>query len=102
MGERRCLYCRQIFQSSKFQRRQAVCGGVDRQRCRRADFHRVKIAVDPEYCEVCRDSPENGAPAIPITGSSTARKSRLRRPNPATTASSVSSDRPDVRNRRFG
>jgi hypothetical protein len=57
MGERRCRYCQQIFQPSKFQRRQAVCGGVDCQRRRRADYHRAKIAADPEYREVCRDSP---------------------------------------------
>jgi hypothetical protein len=57
MGERRCRYCQQIFQPSKFQRRQAVCRGVDCQRRRRADYHRAKIAADPEYREVCRDSP---------------------------------------------
>ena len=57
MGERRCLYCQQIFQPSKFQRRQGTCGGTDCQRRRRADYHRAKIAADPEYREVCRDSP---------------------------------------------
>jgi hypothetical protein len=57
MGERRCLYCQQIFQPSKFQRRQAVCGEADCQRRRRADYHRTKLAVDPEYRDVCRDSP---------------------------------------------
>jgi hypothetical protein len=57
MGERRCLYCEEIFQPSKFQRRQAVCGEADCQRRRRADYHRAKIAADPEYREACRDSP---------------------------------------------
>lgn len=57
MGERRCLYCQQIFQPSKFQRRQAVCGEADCQSRRRADYHRAKIAADPEYRDVCRDSP---------------------------------------------
>ncbi len=57
MGERRCLYCQQVFQPSKFQRRQAVCSGTDCQRRRRADYHRAKLAADPEYREVCRDSP---------------------------------------------
>jgi hypothetical protein len=56
MGERRCLYCQQVFQPSKFQLRQAVCGGADCQRHRRTDYHRAKIAADPEYGEVCRDS----------------------------------------------
>ena len=57
MGERRCRYCQHIFQPSKFQPRQAVCGGVECQRKRRTDYHREKIAADPEYREVCRDSP---------------------------------------------
>jgi hypothetical protein len=57
MVERRCLYCHQIFQPSKFQRRQAVCGEVDCQRRRRSDYHRGKLAADFEYREVCRDSP---------------------------------------------
>src|ERR1700685_791954 len=57
MGERRCLYCQQVFQPSKFQRRQAVCGEADCQRRRRTDYHRRKLAADPEYRDVCRDSP---------------------------------------------
>lgn len=56
MGERRCRYCQQIFQPSKFQPRQAVCSGAACQRKRRTDYHREKIAADPEYGEVCRDS----------------------------------------------
>jgi hypothetical protein len=57
LGERRCLYCQQNFQPSKFQRRQAVCGEADCQSRRRADYHRRKLAADPEYRDVCRDSP---------------------------------------------
>ena len=57
MGERRCRYCQQIFQPSKFQPRQGVCGGVECQRKRRTDYHGEKIASDPVYREVCRDSP---------------------------------------------
>ena len=57
MGERRCLYCQQAFQPSKFRLRQAVCSGADCQRRRRTDYHRTKIAADPEYGEVCQDSP---------------------------------------------
>ena len=56
MGERRCRYCHQIFQPSKFQPRQTVCSGAACQRNRRTDYHRAKIAADPEYGEVCRDS----------------------------------------------
>jgi hypothetical protein len=57
MGERRCLYCQQVFQPSKFQLRQTVCDETECQRKRRTDYHRKKIASDPEYREVCRDSP---------------------------------------------
>jgi hypothetical protein len=57
MGERRCRYCQQVFQPSKFQRLQAVCSGAECQRKRRTEYHRNKISSDPEYREVCRDSP---------------------------------------------
>jgi hypothetical protein len=57
MGERRCLCCQKLFQPSKFQPRQAFCGDGECQRKRRADYHRKKIASDPEYREGCRDSP---------------------------------------------
>ena len=57
MTERRCRYCQKSFQLSKFQPRQVVCGELACQRKRRAEYHRQKIAVDPEYRDVCRDSP---------------------------------------------
>ena len=57
MDERRCRYCRKSFQASKFQPRQEVCGAPDCQRRRRTDYHKTKIAADPVYREVCRDSP---------------------------------------------
>jgi hypothetical protein len=52
MRERRCRYCQKCFRLSKFHRyRRSVC------RCqRRTDYHRQKIATDPEYRDVCRDS----------------------------------------------
>ena len=56
MVQRRCRYCEQIFQPSKYQPQQSVCSGSDCQRRRRADYHRRKIAADPEYRQVCRDS----------------------------------------------
>jgi hypothetical protein len=65
MGERRCRYCQRVFQPSKFQPRQAVCGGAEWQRKRRTDYHRNKIASDPEYREVCRDSPRKVARSQP-------------------------------------
>jgi len=56
MGERRCRYCQKLFQPSKFQPLQTVCGAAGCQRQRRTDYHRQKIASDPEYRDVCRDS----------------------------------------------
>ena len=57
MTERRCRYCQKSFQLSKFQPRQVVCGELACQRKRRTEYHRQKIAADPEYRDVCRDSP---------------------------------------------
>jgi hypothetical protein len=57
MDERRCRYCQRGFQPSKFQPRQQVCGASECQRLRRTEYHREKIATDPVYREVCRDSP---------------------------------------------
>jgi hypothetical protein len=57
MDKRRCRYCQNSFQPSKFQPRQQVCGAPDCQRRRRTEYHKAKIATDPVYREVCRDSP---------------------------------------------
>lgn len=56
MVERRCRYCDQVFQPSKFQPGQQVCSGADCQRRRRSDEHRRRVACDPEYQQVCRDA----------------------------------------------
>lgn len=58
MVERRCRYCGRIFQPSKYQAKQSVCSDADCQRRRRADYHRQRIAADPEYRQVCLDSPQ--------------------------------------------
>jgi hypothetical protein len=58
MGIRQCRYCERSFQPSKCQPRQSVCGDTACQRRRRADYHRQKIAADPEYRQVCLDSPQ--------------------------------------------
>lgn len=57
MSERRCRYCQKSFQPSKFQSRQQVCGAPECQKQRRAEYHQQKIYTDPEYREVCRESP---------------------------------------------
>ncbi|HSP67046.1 MAG TPA: hypothetical protein VLN48_04930 [Bryobacteraceae bacterium] len=56
MGEGRCRFCNHSFQTSKYRPGQLVCGGPDCQRRRRAEYHRQKIAADPEYRQVCDDS----------------------------------------------
>lgn len=56
MRQRHCRYCQKSFQTSKFQPLQAVCGEANCQRQRRSDYHRQKIAADPEYRKVCADS----------------------------------------------
>jgi hypothetical protein len=56
MGERRCRYCEKDFQPSKYQRSQAVCGDPVCQQRRRSESRQQKLATDPEYREVCRDS----------------------------------------------
>lgn len=57
MRERPCRYCQKSFQPSKFQPLQTVCSEAVCQRQRRTDYHRQKIAADPEYRNVCLDSP---------------------------------------------
>ena len=56
MIQRRCRYCEQTFQPSKFQPGQSVCSESACQRRRRSDGHRRKTASDPEYRQVCQDS----------------------------------------------
>ena len=58
MVERRCRYCERIFQPSKYRPAQTVCSEPECQRRRRADYHRQKMAADPVYRQVCRDSPQ--------------------------------------------
>ena len=58
MVERRFRYCEQTFQPSKYQPAQLVCSDPGCQRRRRAAYHRQKIAADPEYRQICLDSPQ--------------------------------------------
>jgi hypothetical protein len=53
---RRCVYCDRTFQPSKFRPDQRVCSGAACQKRRRAEYHRNKIATDPDYAQVVRDS----------------------------------------------
>ena len=53
---RRCPYCQSSFLSSAYRPQQSVCGRPECQRRRRSDYHRKKLATDPEYFQVVRDS----------------------------------------------
>lgn len=53
---RRCLYCQRLFLPTPRRPQQRVCSGPDCQRQRRADSRRQKLATDPEYDQVVRDS----------------------------------------------
>lgn len=52
-----CPCCQQLFSPSVFRPQQRVCGNPACQRRRRRDYRRRKIASDPVYRQVCRDSP---------------------------------------------
>ncbi len=54
---RRCCYCQQPFHPSLFRPQQTVCSQADCQRQRRSEYHRHKVQTDPEYRQVCLDSP---------------------------------------------
>jgi hypothetical protein len=56
MIERRCRYCGQKFQPSRFHPEQAVCSEPACQQRRRADNRKQKLVADPEYRQVCRES----------------------------------------------
>ena len=51
-----CRFCRQFFEPSKFRPDQSVCGQPACQQRRRGEYHRRKIAADPEYAQTVRDS----------------------------------------------
>jgi hypothetical protein len=56
MNDRRCRYCQQLFQSSRYHPHQLVCSRPDCQRQRRRDYHCRKLRTDAVYHQVCRDS----------------------------------------------
>lgn len=53
---RRCPYCQCSFRPSVYCSQQEVCSQPECQRRRRADYHRKKLAADPEYRQVVRES----------------------------------------------
>lgn len=56
MSDRRCRYCQQLFQPSRFRPHQFVCSHSGCQRQRRRDYQCRKIETDAEYAQTIRDS----------------------------------------------
>jgi hypothetical protein len=56
MDQRYCRLCHRQFEPSRFHPEQSVCSDkrCQQQRCR--EKRKQKLALDPEYREVCRDS----------------------------------------------
>ena len=53
---RRCAYRQRSFLPSLYRPQQEICSEAECQRRRRTDYHRKKIANDPEYHQVVLDS----------------------------------------------
>jgi hypothetical protein len=62
---RRCPYCQRSFLPSLYRPQQEVCSQPECQRRRRTDYHRKKIANDPEYRQVAHDSQQKWRQAHP-------------------------------------
>lgn len=56
MPPRLCVYCDRTFEPSRFRPDQRVCSEAACQKRRRAEYHKNKIATDPDYAQVVRDS----------------------------------------------
>jgi hypothetical protein len=56
MSEWRCRYCDEKFEPSRGHPEQAVCSERACQQRRRGECRRQKLATDPEYRQVCRES----------------------------------------------
>jgi hypothetical protein len=56
MKKRVCPYCKQEFTPDRFHPDQVVCSFLPCQRRRRNEYHRIKIAADPAYRELCENS----------------------------------------------
>jgi hypothetical protein len=65
MSDRRCPYCLQVFQPARYHSQQVVCSQPPCQRQRRRDYQRQKIASDPVYRQVVRESSQKWRRAHP-------------------------------------
>jgi hypothetical protein len=86
MNDRRCRYCQQLFQSSRYHPHQLVCSRPDCQRQRRRDYHCRKLRTDAVYHQVCRDSQQKWRSRNPDYPASTGSPT----PNPSSEIGKVS------------
>jgi hypothetical protein len=56
MNQRCCRFCQREFQASPFHPGQTACSAKPCQQQRRSQNRNRKLALDPEYRQVCRDS----------------------------------------------
>jgi hypothetical protein len=56
MNKRVCPHCKQEFSANRFHPEQVVCSFPPCQQQRRTEYHRRKIATDPDYRELCANS----------------------------------------------
>jgi hypothetical protein len=56
MKKRVCPHCKQEFSPNRFHPEQVVCSFPPCQRQRRTEYHRKKIAADPDYRQLCANS----------------------------------------------
>jgi hypothetical protein len=76
---RRCLYCQSSFLPSVYRPQQSVCSQRECQRRRRSDYHRKKLATDPNISRWCATARSSGGTNIPTTRNSTACESNRQR-----------------------
>jgi hypothetical protein len=65
MQVRRCQYCKQRFNPSKYHPRQRICSQIDCQRRRRNEYHRNRIRDDSGYRADCHQCQRNWRQAHP-------------------------------------
>jgi hypothetical protein len=56
MNQQCCRFCQREFQTSPFHPGQTACSAKPCQQQRRSQNRNRKLALDPEYRQVCRDS----------------------------------------------
>ena len=55
----KCLFCNEVFRSSRYHPNQKVCSSESCQRKRKSEAHRKRLQDDPAYREECSRSQRN-------------------------------------------